>query len=569
MAVITEEQRSIIVSEDYANLIIDYHNNPQLLNAIPDSTFQIMNETFGIVYVPVSQAAGNNYDVYGYSVTPKLYILTSEEALEASGVNNLRNIPNFNLRGTGTLIGIVDTGINYSLPIFRNTDGTSRIYSLWDQTIQSDNFPRPELFGTEYSQEQINQAIGSEDPLSVVPSTDENGHGTMLAAVAAGLEVENEEFAGVAPGAELIIVKLHPAKQYLRDFFVVPEQPLCYQEDYIMWGVQYCVEAARRANRPIAICLGLGTSQGSHDGRTNLGQLCSILANAPRTGIVTSAGNEGNLGRHFRGTIDPNIGNVTVELTVAEGEYGFSMELWGDTPGIYSMDILSPSGEYIPRITAGLRINREIAFIFEQTVINIEYRTVETGTGDQLIFLRFRNVSSGTWRFTVFGQGDLATSFNIWLPMGDLISTETRFVQPDIYTTVLDPGTSDLPLTITAYNPINNTLYVNAGRGFTRTNDVKPELAAPGVGYTAPDNTGSYAARTGTGVAAAHATGIVALVLEWGVAYGFQPNISTVEIKNYLIRGAKRSANLTYPNRDFGYGILDIFNTFNIFRITS
>jgi hypothetical protein len=568
MAEITQEQRDIITNEDYANLIIDYRNNPQILQGIPNSTVQIMNEAFAVIYIPVSQL-GNRGTIgtFGYSVTPSLYGLTSEVAVDASGVDTLRKTPNFNLRGSGVLIGIVDTGINYTLPIFKNADGTTRIYTLWDQNITSDNFPRPELFGTVFSQEQINQAINSSDPQSVVPSVDEIGHGTALAAVAAGTEVDEADFEGVAPESELVIVKLRPAKKYLKDYFIIPNDVVCYQEDYIMWGIQYCIEAARSVNKPISICLGLGSSQGAHDGRSALSVLSSLLASFPKTGLTASAGNEGNLGRHFYGVIKPAIGKIEVDLNVAENEGGFSMELWGDAPGIYSLDILSPAGEYISRIPAGLRVSRQIAFIFEPTIIDIDYQTVENETGDQLILIRMHNVSAGTWKFTVYGQGDLSSSFHIWLPMGNMISRDTRFVQPDIYTTVLAPGTADAAFTVTAYNPLNNTLYVNASRGYTRANDIKPELAAPGVNYIAPDKDGRFINYTGTGIAAAHGTGIIALLLEWGVVLGEQANMSTIEAKNYLIRGAKRTNTLVYPNRDWGFGSIDIYNTFNVLRI--
>jgi subtilisin family serine protease len=150
--------------------------------------------------------------------------------------------------------------------------------------------------------------------------------------------------------------------------------------------------------------------------------------------------------------------------------------------------------------------------------------------------------------------------------MNDFISEGTYFIQPDIYTTIVTPGTSIIPIAITAYNSVNGTLFVNASRGYSRSNTIKPELAAPGVNYLAPSITGGYIRYTGTGVAAAHATGIVALVLEWGVVKGNQPNIDTLEIKKYLIRGARRSNNMIYPNRDWGYGTLDLYNTFNVLR---
>ncbi len=563
----TEEERAKIVSQDYADLIINYFNNPRILEQIQNATVQVMNVGYAVAYIPVAQALVRGAQTYGFTSWPYLFGLTSEVALEASGVTELRTYPDFNLRGQGVLVGIVDTGINYNLPVFMKADGTTKVLSLWDQTIQNGPFPYDYGFGTEYTQEEINVALQAENPLEVVPTTDTNGHGTMLAGIAVGTENDAAEFAGVAPDAELIVVKLMEAKNYLRDFYGVPEGVVCYQENSIMWGVQYCLQVARDLNRPIAIGLALGNSLDAHDGRSPLSNFLSVVADFQRVAIVTSIGNEGNRGRHFHGIIDPASGTSTVEMNVGEQDRSFTMVLWGDSPGIFSIDILSPSGEYIPRIPAGLHVSRQISFIFEETEISIDYQTVESFTGDQLIMFRFRNTSSGIWRFTVYAQGDLASSFNIWLPMGDMISTDTYFIQPDIYTTVLSPGSSEVPITVTAYNAISGTLYVNASRGYTRANIIKPEFAAPGVNYAAPDLEGGYVNFTGTGVASAHTTGVAALMLEWGAILGNQPTLSTIEIKKYLMRGARRSTTLVYPNRDWGYGVLDIYSAFNSLRI--
>jgi subtilisin family serine protease len=555
-----------MLGEEYADLIIYYLNSPERLNRYKDSTIHYINEMFATVHIPVTQITARTLTTFGYSTIPKLYGLTSEVSLEASGVDRIRNTSYLNLRGSGVLVGIIDTGIDYSNPVFIKEDGTSKIASLWDQTIDSETHPYATYFGTEYRTEQINIALASENPLELVPSVDENGHGTMMAAVATGNENSGADFSGVVPDADLVIVKLQQAKQYLRNFYLVPEDTICFQENYIMWGVQYCIQYAKEVNRPIVICLGIGSSQGAHDGRSPLSAFLSVIGDYPLIAVVTSAGNESNLGRHYYNVIDPSIGYNTVELNIGENDRGFSMELWGDSPGIYSIDILSPNREYIPVITARLRVSEEISFIFDTTRINIDYLLTESETGDQLIMLRFRNVAAGVWKFNVYGQGNLPASFHIWLPMGTMISEETRFLQPDIYTTVLAPGSADVPLTITAYQPVNNSLYINSSRGFTRNNTVKPELAAPGVNYVAPNLNKEFVSYTGTGVAAAHAAGIVAMILEWGIVRGNQPGLDTVEIKNYLFRSAKRNPNTAYPNRDWGYGIIDIYNVFRVLR---
>ncbi len=563
----TEEERNSILSEDYFDLIIDYRNTPLFIENFPNSIIHTMNEVFAVFHIPISIINFSRVGIHGYSSIPSLYGLISDVSLEASGIANIRRIDTLNLRGNGTLIGIVDTGIDYTNPVFIRPDGTTKVRAIWDQTIQSaDGSPYNTNFGTEYRYEQINQALQSGNPLEIVPSTDDHGHGTMMAAIAAGNEVQRERFSGVAPDAELVVVKLKPAKANIKRFMCIREDVLCYQENSVMWGVQYCYQLARELNRPIVICMGLGSSQGSHEGRSPLSILLSIFGDAPNTAIVVGVGNEGNLGRHYRGVIDASIGYNTVELNVGQEDKFFFMEVWGDTPGIYSIDILSPSGEYIPRIAASLALNRTISFIFEQTVIYIYYQTVEADTGDQLILLRFMNAAPGVWRFNIYGQGDLGFGFHIWLPMGDMISRETYFLQPDIYTTILAQGTAEVPISVTAYNPVGSTLFINAGRGYTRNNRIKPELAAPGVDYIAPNMNQEFVRYSGTGAAAAHTAGVVAMILEWGTVRGNQPGMDTIEIKKFLIRGARRSANLVYPNRDWGYGILDIFNAFDVLR---
>lgn len=561
----TPEERLTIMSEEYADLLIDYFGNRALLERFSATAIQIMNERYAIARVPVAQITGRSVGLYGYSTIPALFGISSQVSIAASGVNRLRNIPNFNLRGQGVLIGVIDTGIDYNNPVFLRADGTTKIVSIWDQTIDSvDAFPADTFYGTEYTQEQINLALMQPNPLEVVPSTDFNGHGTMLAGVAAGSEIG--EFSGVATDSELVVVKLKQAKQHLRNFFVIPDGVDCFQSNDIMFGVQYCIQKARQLQRPIVLCLGVGTSMDAHDGRSPLSTFLSIVADFPGVIVVTSVGNEGNLGRHYYGVIDPTIGYNTVELQVGENEIGFSMELWGDAPGVYSIDILSPTGEYIPRIAESIQVNREISFIFERTVIYIDYQMVEALTGDQLILMRFRDPTPGTWRFNVYGRGDLPAGFHIWLPMGDFLSTTTFFTEPDIYTTVLAPSTSVTPIAITAYDPVTNSLFRNASRGYSRSLTIKPELAAPGVNYYAPTINNQFANFNGTSVAAAHTAGIAALIMEWAVIRGNFQAMSSLELKKFLIRGARRSPNITYPNRDWGYGYLDIFNMFDVLR---
>ncbi|MHB8127933.1 MAG: S8 family peptidase [Mobilitalea sp.] len=562
----TTEERERIVSNDYADLLIAYSGDETVLQNYQNATVHIINFFNAVVHVPLSQISENVIVQMGYSVMPSLFGLISQASLEASGVIRIRNIPNFNLRGQGVLIGILDSGIDYTNPIFINADNTTKIVSIWDQTIFSDNYPGGMLYGTEYSREQINEALQSDTPLDIVPTIDEVGHGTMLAGIAAGNEVPDSGFYGVAPDAELVVVKLKPAKPYLRNFFRIPLDVPCYQENDILFAFEYVRNIAINLNKPMAICIALGTSQGAHDGRGTLSSILSLQANDAGFGIVIAAGNEGNARRHYFGRIDETTGIDTVELFVGDNEPGFSMEFWGDSPGLFSIDIQTPTGEYVPRMVPRLDENRDISFIFEQTIIYVDYQIVESQSGDQLILVRFQNPSPGIWRFNVYGGGDLNVGFHIWLPMEGFISENTYFIRSDPNTTILSLGNAQVPITVTAYNIEDDSLYLNASRGYSRTGVIKPEIAAPGVNITSPTLDQGFMGVTGTSASAAHTTGIAAMFLEWAVVRGNQSTLNTLDMKMFMIRGARRDIDIEYPNRDWGYGILDVFNIFDSLR---
>lgn len=559
--------RSRIISEDYADFLIGYYGNMSVFDQFADSTIDIINAELAVVHMPARLMSNSAVFDFGYSSIPSVFGLISRESLEASGVPQIRGLPNFNLLGQGVLMGFIDSGIDYRNAVFRNEDGTSRIELIWDQTVSSDTIQEHVEYGTEFTKEQINEALQSEDPLAIVPSTDDVGHGTMIAGIAGGREVPESNFFGVAPGVELVVVKLKPAKRVLKNFFRIPEEAVAYQETDILFGVEYLLDTAKRLNKPMVICIALGTSQGAHDGRGLLSGYLSRVSSTSGIAIVVAGGNEGNARRHFFGSVDQSIGFNTVELNVGENEAGFSMELWGRSPSIFSIDIQSPTGEFVPRISSSLDENREISFVFEETIIYIDYQMVESQSGDQLILVRFTNPTPGIWRFNVYERGDIDAGFHIWLPMEGFITDFTYFIRSDPYTTLLSLGNAVRPITVTAYNDADDSLYINSSRGFTRIGVIKPEIAAPGVNVTGPTLNQGFAEYTGTSVSAAHTTGIVAMILEWGYVRNNLFGISTIEIKKLLIRGGRRDSDIVYPNRDWGYGILDIFNVFDSLRI--
>lgn len=557
-----DDDRKKIISNDYADLIVEYSIGDDKLSLFPNEAMNIIDEKYATIYIPADRITQQFLHEKSYSMIPKLLGLLDTTVLDEMGVKKIQNIPNLALNGEGVLLGFVDTGIEYTSPLFKNANNTTRILSIWDQTIEnpqasSDIF----YYGTEYTDEQINLALKNESPLSIVPSTDEIGHGTTLAGLAGGSKIEAKDFVGVVPSSQFVIVKLKPAKSNLKKFSMVPENTLCYQENDIMFGLSYLLNIAKKLSRPIAICIGLGTNQGSHDGSSPIADMAFTQANIAGVAIVVAAGNEGNAGHHYFGSVDPKQGYDTVELNVGEGESGFLMELWGDLPGTYSIDITSPNGEYIPRILPKLRESRKINFTFEKTIIYVDYFIVEQETGDQLILMRFANPTPGVWKIKVYA-GKISSGFHIWLPLRGFITETTTFVKPNPYTTITAPGNSLIIITASAYNHKDQSIYVNASKGYSRINFVKPELAAPGVNVYSPLPGNQFGEKSGTSIAAALTTGVTAMLLEWGIVKNNYPTLDCLQIKKFLIRGVQRSPNLTYPNKEWGFGTLDIYGTF-------
>lgn len=558
------ECREQILSEDYADVFFEYNTISQLEET--GYCYTIINDSFATLYIPLADLPEDYGIGFGYFDIPSCFGLMDIPSSEASGVSTLRNTPVLNLRGQNTLIGIIDTGIEYTHEAFLYEDGTSRVLSIWDQTIQEGTPPEGFRIGTNYTQEQINEALLSDDPLSIVPTTDEDGHGTFITGTAAGNENREANFTGIAPDAEIVIVKLKEAKAHLKEFFRIPPSAKAYQGNDIIQALSYLVSVSVGYQRPISICIGLGTSQGAHDDKGLMNSFINNIAKQDGTAITVAAGNEGNAGHHYSGKVISQSEPDTIELRVGQDEYGFMMELWGNTPSTFSIDILSPTGEYIPEIPARIRESREIRFILEETVVNVDYFLVATESGDQLILMRFRNPTEGIWRFRVYSSGNLDLSFDAWLPIEEFVSENTFFTQANPDTTITRPGNASVPMTVTAYNVSNNSLYLRASRGYTRTGDIKPDFAAPGVNIIGPTLNNGYMTASGTSVSAAHTAGIAALFLEWGIVLGMYPQMSTVEIKNLLIRGAIRDPQVVYPNKSWGYGIINIYNSFLYLR---
>ena len=366
--------------EEYGDFIVKHGQNM-------GGKFLPVNELFGILYIPLNEIGPLEINSYTYASLPKCYTFMDADALNSSGITRLHNHPYLKLQGEGTVIAVIDSGIDYLNPIFRNGD-VSRIAYIWDQTIPG-NEDEQVPYGKVFTGEEINQALLSENPQEIVPSLDENGHGTAMAGLAAGNFVPTENFSGAAPKATIIVVKLKKAKSYLRKFYQYPPQAPVFQEDDIMLGISFAVKMAQEMGMPVSVCLGLGTNQSAHVGDSELSRYVDYINEDSQVSVSVAAGNEGAAQHHYTAELDYVKNQDTVELRIADKEEGFSMEFWGDPPDDYGISLQSPAGEKLYVSSSLGAGTQELSFIFVETKVLVNYVKMERMTGKQLIYFRF------------------------------------------------------------------------------------------------------------------------------------------------------------------------------------
>lgn len=518
-----------------------------------------LTDHYSLLHVSKKNMDRCDLGITPYHLFPSLYTINSEigSVLEPMKYAQTEDKPNIYLNGQGIIIGIVDTGIDFRHPAFLNNDRTTRILSIWDQTIQEGTPPNGFNFGSEYTKAAINQSLVFNDSLSMVPVTDTNGHGTAIASIIAGSQHMTPDFRGVVPNADIAVVKLKEAKQNLKSLFCIPEDKLCFQESDIILGIRYLSNVAKKLRRPIVICIALGSSQGSHDGKGILNNYIDDLVQLPEIGISVSAGNEGNNNRHYYNqTLYPPFFHE-FQLKVGIEDTMFAMEIWPNIPSRISIEIINPNQEIIPQVEPSFDECQRYQFQSDNSIVWINNMAFERGTGDQLILLRFLSPTAGIWQIRLRSIDNAFFTLNAWLPSQQLITDGTYFIRPDQNITITSPGNTRHVLTVTAYNELTDNIVIESGRGYTRSGLVKPNLAAPGylIPCAIPEN--RYGTLTGTGAAAAYAAGVIAIIFEWTQGKGNFTNITGDQINKMLTRTTLRSIDYQYPNNIWGYGIIN------------
>lgn len=573
-----------ILSEDYIDFVIDFPLE-ELFGDFSeewDFCYQKIDDGYGIISINRNQLPDASLLTLDYHYFPDLIGLQQDEGVEgdtfdpspliASGITQVQDAPLY-LTGRGVILAFADTGINYENEVFRRSDGSSRILSIWDQTIQDGEPPEGFLIGTEYTREQINAALQSDNPKELVPTVDEDGHGTRLAALAAGSRLEGGSgYVSPAFDADILVVKLKPAKEYLREYYQIPERAVAYSSGDMIMAVKYLNSFAKAFQRPIVFCMGMGSNYRDHEGNSVFSRYLNSIASQQSRIMVITGGNEGNTSHHFAGRFEEDESGrgteeVNMEIYVSEGVNGFLLQIWTSAPVNLAVSIRTPGGEFIAPVSVLFQTNLKYRFVFEETVITVYNAYIAQGSGDALVLLRFENPTQGIWTVGVSDTENTKNAgFDAWLPISAFLEQPVYFLEPNPNITLTSPSYAEDAITVAAYNSYDNSIYQASGRGYSRDDRIKPDLAAPGVNITVAGNrlgsTPRIGTYTGSSLSAAITAGAAAQFMQWAVIDRNSPYIRSQELKNYLIRGAKREDNQMYPNRLWGYGRLDLYGTF-------
>lgn len=498
-----------------------------------------------------------------YIEKPKRFFYEIQNAKRSSCISALQTQPqnpSSAFSGKGTLVAIIDSGIDYTHPDFRNADNSTRILALWDQTIASDPVldrlpPTGYSLGSLFPKDTINKALQAssiEERMKICPSQDLSGHGTAVAGIAAGNgRASNGTYRGVAYQADLLVVKLG-----------TPSPTGFPSTTQLMEAVNYCVEYASDLGLPVAINLSFGNTYGSHTGSSLLETYLDAVSQYGQVCIVTGSGNEGSSGGHTGGRLTEN-GSQNVQFTIGEYEKSLSIQIWKNYWDEMLFRISPPTGTGITfPLTPGY-----YRYFFGNTILYLTAGDPSPYNLYQEFYLDFfprdGYLDSGIWTLELIPQRISDGAWEMWMPSSALRNPLTQFLTPTPDITLTIPSTAQKVISVAAYDSNFNQPASFSGRGYSwNTNAIKPDLAAPGVDITTSTPGGSYRSLSGTSMAAPFVTGSCSILMEWGIIRGNDPYLYGEKVKAYLINGARPLPGITeYPNPQIGWGTLCLYDS--------
>lgn len=422
---------------------------------------------------------------------------------------------NTGLTGRGVIIGVVDTGIDAAHPAFQD-----RILCIRKQRRRYVN-GQWELHTQEFRGSELTEC------------RDTDGHGTHVAGIAAG---NDETFGGVAPEADLVIVKTE------------------LNSGLIAEGVRYIFEVASELDRPAVVNLSLGGHDDAHDGSDGLSQTIDRQSGKGRI-VCCAAGNEGNDNIHAQAQISQNGDPYTIRFLVptTSGETAIRVAVlngWYSGQDEMEVAVQSPTGARTAyqSIIRGENVSYERVHPLPDAHVRISTPAANPQNGDHSFRIELRShqgprmpVTPGVWKLWVRGRRINNGRVDVWAlddsPRANVIFIDSVSDSMKIGS----PGASRKAITVASYTTkvewrnmdeelIRMKLPVNdisefSSEGPLRDGTQKPDVAAPGAFITSCLS--SHATRPrwrqinpryinfeGTSMSSPFISGIVALLLE-------------------------------------------------------
>lgn len=443
------------------------------------------------------------------------------------------------LSGQGVYMAILDSGIDYTDPMFRYADGTTKIAWLWDQGKRADaekgeKPPQGFFTGVEYSRKMLNANLQKNSERLTIDVT---GHGTNVAKIA----VQG------APESELIVVKLDTARG---------TYPSTVS---LLRAFTYVAKKAQAENMPVAINLSYGNTYGAHDGSSLLERFIDNITEVGRNVICIGAGNEGASAGHFAGKLSEN---EIQRISFAMGTYerSFSLQLWKWYADRMDISIRSPAGEQylIRNQNAGGEAQQAV---IEQTQLLIFSGRPQPYRKREEVYIDFIPVetylNTGIWTIEITPRRIANGELRLYMPSAVVRSENTRFLLPSPAQTLTIPSTAQKVITVGAYNAYVRSYAAFSGRGDAgsdRAENSKPDLTAPGVNIRIGEGEGG-AVVSGTSYATPFVTAAAALLMEYGIVQGNDPFLYGEKVKAYLHAGARQLPGYDiWPNDQVGWG---------------
>jgi len=573
------EANKLYLDEEYDTYFIEFVGDiSEDIKKVDFAKLYILNRFFAVLFVKkdrISEVLKRFPQIINLEKSFPFTLLNMDESNEKPDQKALFK-GDTELDGEGVIVGIISTGIDYLNPAFMKEDGSTRIISIWDQSVNEGPLPDAFVFGTEYSRNNINEAIKvgkiGKNPYDIVNHKDEVGYGTAAASIIGGYDTSTSKvIASLAPKCEFCVVKVKkPKTRSVINWGLENYSGNIYDSNDITAAFRYFDELQLKLRKPMVVYIALGTNLGGHDGGAISERYIDYLSFNNKLIVVTSTGDQGISPIHLSDSFSNGETEREVEINISKEQDTLNFFLYIVTPDRISIGITSPTGESIEKINVK-PINGEVVIVtIGDTLFNIQYFTEQRGFTeeklDQRIDFFIRNATPGIWKIKIYGEYLINRIYDLWLQQKELLKGDTGFIRAASNTTLMTPATANKIIVASSFNQLEDKILIESGRGFTRDRRAIPTVAVPTKNIEAIGLENKSLVLSGTGVAGAYLTGLVTLIFQWGIVLKNDENLSSSKIKSYLIMAALRVSGVDYPNIETGFGSLNVHSLLELLK---